>query len=115
MRQPRKYSVPGRRTPLPNGQLFTPVFPTIPGVHVTRHHQGFTHVHPSSLSLTCSPGMAPEPLGLNPELRTRPLPATHVRAGTDHWTQTRNYTIINLSNLPHQVSSLAPCDLVSHP
>src|SRR5674476_353108 len=32
------------------------------------------------------------PLGLNPELRTPPLPATHVRAGTDHRVLARNYT-----------------------
>src|SRR5665811_4367 len=32
------------------------------------------------------------PLGLNPELRTPPLPATHVRAGTGHRVLTRNYT-----------------------
>src|SRR5664280_2439655 len=32
------------------------------------------------------------PLGLNPELRTPPLPATHVRAGTGHRVRARNYT-----------------------
>src|SRR5674476_1054767 len=32
------------------------------------------------------------PLGLNPELRTPPLPATHVRAGTGHRVLARNYT-----------------------
>src|SRR5665811_300405 len=32
------------------------------------------------------------PLSLNPELRTPPLPATHVRAGTGHRVLTRNYT-----------------------
>src|SRR5664279_4188172 len=32
------------------------------------------------------------PLGLNPELRTPPLPATHVRVGTDHRVLARNYT-----------------------
>ena len=53
--------------------------------------QGFTHVHPSGLPLTCSPRMEREPLGLNPELRTPPLPATHVRAGTGHRTLTRDY------------------------
>jgi hypothetical protein len=49
---------------------------------LTRRHQGFTHVHPSGLPLTCGPRMEREPLGLNPELRTPPLPATHVRAET---------------------------------
>src|SRR5664280_170799 len=32
------------------------------------------------------------PLGLNPELRTPPLPATHVRAGTGHRVLARNST-----------------------
>src|SRR5665647_2948380 len=32
------------------------------------------------------------PSGLNPELRTPPLPATHVRAGTGHRVLARNYT-----------------------
>jgi hypothetical protein len=57
---------------------------------VTRHHQGFTHVHPSGLPLTCSPRMERGPSGLNPELRTPPSPATHVRAGTGHRTLTRD-------------------------
>jgi hypothetical protein len=52
------------------------------GLDITRHHRGFTHVRPSGLPLTCDPRMAREPLDLNPELRTPPLPATHVRAGT---------------------------------
>jgi len=53
-----------------------------------------TEVHairPSGLALTCNPGMEPGPSGLNPELRTPPLPATHVRAGTDHRAPARNY------------------------
>src|ERR1035437_4561141 len=32
------------------------------------------------------------PLGLTPELRTPPLPATHVRVGTGHRVLARNYT-----------------------
>src|SRR5450759_3590235 len=32
------------------------------------------------------------PLGLNSELRTPPLPAAHVRAGTGHRVLARNYT-----------------------
>jgi hypothetical protein len=59
---------------------------------VTRHHQGFTHVHPSGLPLTCNSRMEQESSGLNPELRTPPLPATHVRAGTGHRTLTRDCT-----------------------
>jgi hypothetical protein len=41
-------------------------------------------IHPSGLALTCSPRMERGPSGLNPELRTPPLPAAHVRAGTGH-------------------------------
>ncbi len=49
---------------------------------LTRRHQGFTHLHPSGLPLTCGPRMEQGPLGLNPELRTLRSPAAHVRART---------------------------------
>jgi hypothetical protein len=52
--------------------------------NVTRHHRGFTRVHPSGLPLACNPRMGRGSLGFFPELRTPPLPATHVRAGTGH-------------------------------
>jgi hypothetical protein len=48
-------------------------------------------IHPPGLALTCSPRMERGPSGLNPELRTPPLPATHVRAGTGHRALARNY------------------------
>ena len=82
---------PGRRTstdrrlPLPNGQSLHPA--------ATSHRRGsasrgiierFTRVHPSGLPLACGPRMERGPLGFSPELRTPPLPATHVRAGTGH-------------------------------
>ena len=77
-------SAPSRRLPLHNGQPLNPGNTTHrPGLTLTRHHQGFTHVHPSGLPLTCGPRMEREPLGLNPELRTPQLPATHARAETD--------------------------------
>ena len=66
---------------------------------MTRHQQRFTHIHPTSLPLTCNPRMEQEPLGLNSELRTPPLPATHVEAGTDHWTPVRDYTTGHLRSL----------------
>jgi hypothetical protein len=57
-----------------------------PELNVTRHHQGFTRVHPSGLPLAdrvhLNPRMERGPLGFSPELRTPPLPATHVRVGT---------------------------------
>jgi len=52
--------------------------------NVTRHRRRFTRVHPSGLPLACDPRMGRGSLGFFPELRTPPLPATHVRAGTGH-------------------------------
>jgi hypothetical protein len=93
-----RHSLTGRRLPLSSGQPLTPVSHAIPRLHVTRHHQGFTRVHPSSLPRAGGPQMAREPLGDIPELRTSPLPATHVKAGTGHRTQARNYTIVDPSD-----------------
>ena len=82
--------LPGRRLPLPNGQSLHPG-PNIhpPGLSITRHHRGFTRVHPSGLPLACSPRMERAPLGFPPELRTPPSPATHVRVGTGTWALAR--------------------------
>ena len=57
------------------------------GLTITKHHQGFTHVHPSGLPLACSSRMEREPLGFSSGLHTPPLPATHARVGTgpEHW------------------------------
>ncbi len=52
-----------------------------PGLTLTRCHRRFTHVHPSGLPLTCAPGWIKDRFGFSPELRTPPLPATHVRGG----------------------------------
>ena len=74
-----------RRLPLPSGQSLHPAGTSHRrGSNVTRHHRGFTRVHPSGLPLACDPRMERESLGFFPELRTPPLPATHVRAGTGH-------------------------------
>jgi len=54
---------------------------TYPGLNLTRHHRGFTCVHPSGLPLACGPRMHRRPLGFSPELRTPPSPAAHVRVG----------------------------------
>jgi hypothetical protein len=50
-------SVRGRRLPLHSGQPLSLRcrYPSR-GVRVTRHHQGFTGIRPSSLPLTCDPG-----------------------------------------------------------
>ena len=82
------------------------------GLEVTRHHRGFTRVHPSGLPLACDSRMEREPLGFPPELRTPRLPAAHVRAGTglEHWPGTTPSTTADLLS----VRSLNSCDLVSH-
>ena len=49
---------------------------------ITRHHQGFTVVHPSGLPLACSPRVEREPLGFAPGLHTPPSPAAHAGVGT---------------------------------
>ena len=42
-----------------------------PGLPPTRHHRGFTVVHPSGLPVACGPRMEQGPLGFYPELHTR--------------------------------------------
>ena len=86
---PRGGGVPAAGQMPPTAACRFPAASPAPRCHIppaeltlTRRRQGFTHVHPSGLPLTCSPRMERGPLGLNPELRTPPLPATHVRAGT---------------------------------
>jgi len=87
--------ISSRRLPHPSGNVPTPrcCF-HLPRFDVTRHHRGFTCVHPSGLPLACSPRMERGPLGFSPELRTPPLPATHVRVGTglEHWPGTTQST-----------------------
>src|SRR5206468_9751546 len=75
--------IPGRRTPPCSGPSLYPR----PATHhrrllITRHHQGFTVVHPSGLPLACSPRVEREPSGFPPGLHTPPLPAAHAGVGT---------------------------------
>ena len=75
--------IPGRRMPPCSGPSLYPR----PATHhrrllITRHHQGFTVVHPSGLPLACSPRVEREPSGLFPGLHTPPLPAAHAGVGT---------------------------------
>ena len=74
-------AVPPRPGPAPRSPSH------LPGLWVTRHQRGFTHVRPSGLPLACAPGWNGTRFGFFPELRTPRLPATHVRAGTglEHW------------------------------
>jgi hypothetical protein len=84
----------------------------LPGLWVTRHQRGFTHVRPSGLPLACAPGWNGTRFGFFPELRTPQLPATHVRAGTglEHWPGATPPT----SSALQSAHSLATCNLVSH-
>jgi hypothetical protein len=61
---PRPGAIPVRRLPPHNGQPLPPR-PRTPSrdAFVTRHQQGFTHVRPSSLPLTCGHQTARQPLG----------------------------------------------------
>ena len=99
-------AVPPRPGPAPRSSSH------LPGLWVTRHQRGFTHVRPSGLPLACAPGWNGTRFGFFPELRTPQLPATHVRAGTDpeHWPEAMPPT----SSALHPASSLATSDLVSH-
>lgn len=77
-------------------------------------HRGSLNVRPPGLPLARSHQTAQQPFGVNPELRTpdRPDLPTHVRAGTSPGTLAWSYP----SGIPdlQSVSSLIPCDLVSH-
>jgi len=115
-----RWCPPGRRFSCPTGTCrFTTASPCTPltpsawrGPNVTRHRRGFTRVHPSGLPLACGLRADRRPLGFFPELRTPPLPATHVRAGTGPRTLTRATSSTRSTLLPMQ--PLNPCDLVSH-
>ena len=99
-------AVPPRPGPAPRSPSH------LPGLWVTRHQRGFTHVRPSGLPLACAPGWDETRFGFFPELRTSQLPATHVRAGTglEHWPGATPPT----SSALQSAHSLATCDLVSH-
>jgi hypothetical protein len=99
-------AVPPRPGPAPRSPSH------LPGLWVTRHQRGFTHVRPSGLPLACAPGWNGTRFGFSPELRTPRLPATHVRAGTglEHWPGATSPT----SSALQSTHSLATCSLVSH-
>lgn len=89
-----------------------------PGLTLTRRHQRFTRVHPSGLPLTRSPRMAQGPLRLSPELRTSPLPATHVRGGDRATNTYPGYVIDNTADLlnaplTHATSCRTTCEVPS--
>jgi hypothetical protein len=76
------HRIPSRHLPLRSGQSLHPGTATTPGSSVTRHHRGFTDIHPSGLPLACDPRVGRESSGVSPELHTPPLPATHVEVRT---------------------------------
>ncbi len=81
---------------------------------ITKHHQGFTRVHPSGLPLAGNSRMERESLGVSSGLHTPPLPAAHARVGTgpEHWPGTNlSTTTAALLQVIHSNS----CDFVSHP
>ena len=92
--------IPGRRTPPCSGPSLYPR----PATHhrrllITRHHQGFTVVHPSGLPLACDPRVEREPSGLSPELHTPPSPAAHVGVGTGILGTCLSYATISWSSI----------------
>ena len=64
-----------------------------PGLTLTRRHRRFTHVHPSGLPLTCTPGWIEHASVSTPGLCTPPLPAAHTKVGTSHTDTDPGYVI----------------------
>ena len=100
--------IPGRRTPPCSGPSLYPR----PATHhrrllITRHHQGFTVVHPSGLPLACSPRVEREPSGFPPGLHTPPLPAAHAGVGTGIVGTCLSYVTIRWSSSPRSHSPRA--------
>jgi hypothetical protein len=50
---------------------YTPVLLPSPRLHLTRHHRGFTCIHPSGLPLACGTRMERAPLGFPPSFAPR--------------------------------------------
>ena len=72
-----------RRLPLPNGQPPHPAGTSHRAEHqMTRPQRRFTQFTRPVFPSPVAPGMEQGPLGFYPELRTPPLPATHVRVET---------------------------------
>ena len=100
--------IPGRRMPPCSGPSLYPR----PATHhrrllITRHHQGFTVVHPSGLPLACSPRVEREPSGFPPGLHTPPLPAAHAGMGTGIVGTCLSYVTISWPSSPRSHSPRA--------
>jgi hypothetical protein len=78
----RPDAVPGRRLPLRSGQSLHPATASHQrGSAITGHQRGFTRFTRPVCPSPVVSRMGREALGLNPVLRTPPLPAAHDRAG----------------------------------
>jgi hypothetical protein len=88
-------SPPGRRLPLCHGKsLSTRLLHSTSGIfHFEASSEGSLAFTRPAFPLACDSRMERVPLGVNFELRTPPLPATHVEAGTGQRTLTRDYTL----------------------
>ena len=111
--------IPGRRMPPCSGPSLYPR----PATHhrrllITRHHQGFTVVHPPGLPLACSPRVEREPSGLFPGLHTPPLPAAHAGVGTGIVGTCLSYVTISWSSSQRshspRATSCRTAPLMSH-
>lgn len=81
---------------------------------MTKHQQGFTVVHPSSLPLTCSLRTGTGALGLSPELHTR-LSQTQPRmSGRGQVLNTDPDYVFDISRPPRRCHSFT-CDFTSQP
>jgi hypothetical protein len=80
--------------PLSSGQSYTLALHPIQRAQPNETSSRFTGIHPSGLPLACDPRMLQKPWAFPLMLRTPPLPATHVRAGTglEHWPETTPLT-----------------------
>ena len=89
-----EYHLPPAACRLATARLLPPHW-TIPSARLslTRHQSGVQSFARPVFPSPVVPGMERELLGLNPELRTPPLPATHVRTGTGHGTLAKSYTL----------------------
>jgi hypothetical protein len=87
-------------------------FSHLPELPITKPHQRFTLIHPSTLPLACNLRTGRRPLGFSPRLRTPQLPVTHARAGTgiEHLPELRSQT----TSTSYPRNPLVSCDLTSH-
>ena len=110
---PVEGSLINRHLPLPSGQSLHPAGTSHRrDPNVTRHHRGFTHVHPSGLPLACDPRM-----GLGPWASSLSFAPRRCRRRTSGRGQAmdtgQELHLRHQSNL-QSVRPLISCDLVSH-